>query len=315
MEKKLPPQESMENVINELRQKTELLDTLAELDLTGRALLALRKGKTLVIPEKALGQLTELGRMSLAINHRDVFELGAMSVGRKIGKVEVADDVILPSKVLAVIDASRIDIATYGIEKPFEVLQAAVSGEKEDIELLKKNEGWFKSSIFVNHDIPFDDVLNGRFDMIVHPNTLFVTDNYFKKVRNAGAAVFEVHIHDSDDYAAKLYTAEDIEHTFGALQHMGWGGILNVPKLAGHATPADFSAVKDSLVFFQSSIEDIKPLKGARDYIEARDIGDGKGGASFDDLFKVLTHPFERNFSKTHRAKLITYAELLNEAC
>lgn len=103
MEKKLEShkEQPLGEVLKELRSNRQLMETLEPLNLTDKALVGARKDQVIVLPEKAIGQATELGRMSLRMNRWGVPELISTGMGREFGNVKVVDDLILPSKVLA----------------------------------------------------------------------------------------------------------------------------------------------------------------------------------------------------------------------
>jgi hypothetical protein len=296
---KQPIKGLIDKLLSEQKQLKATADALKPFYITGEAFVLVKLDKVLVIHERAVRQLEELGKMSLRISSSEVPELSSLGIGREYGKVSMVDEFILPSKVLALKDNAEIS----------ELVELVIGqGREQDIKRLKSNEESLKAALMEPH-IEIDDIVHGKWEMIASPTSVAVTKHYLEKFRASSGILVPtsyVHVHGISSGGEYLEwnkpSVGDILSNAGYTQFFEWFGILGVSK---DMLPQDFKVGKENLKFFYSNIENITPLKKlntANLPPDVRTIGD-----IYDEA------RFAKTFARTQGAKLMTYEELLGK--
>jgi len=101
-EAKQPLKDSLDKLEAERKQLRAIVNALKSLNLTNEALIIIKGDKVLVIPEKAVRQIEELGKMSLSVEREEsemYYELRAIAVGKDVNEnIRVVGEIVLPTE-------------------------------------------------------------------------------------------------------------------------------------------------------------------------------------------------------------------------
>jgi len=317
-------------------QAREIADSLASLSLTKEAPVLTKGSKALAIPEDAVGQLEKLGRMSLRIGSRDIYELQTYGVGESLSRdvsfvrdfVLPEEDKILPLSIgnIVVRKGERATMLNKIVFKKYRdrtmlSLLADIANRKKDkdVKLLRSYSDEF--DIIFDREMSIEKVLDTNWEMVCTPHSVISTRHYLKRVRENGARVFDVHVHHSGIDSPPSIT--DAWGYAGPNQRIEWAGILHVvrpslflnefmPQFINFAGFGRFEFAPGKLSAYYSSPEDVEWLRKAiselsKDSLRSRFVRGLKERLLFtsDEL---------REFEKEHTARVMTYGKLLEEA-
>jgi hypothetical protein len=326
-EVKQPLKESIDKLQSEQKHLKAIAEALKPLNLTGEALVLIKGDKAVAIPEKAVKQLEELGRMSLRIDFIDVYELKTFGMGGMLNQnVSYVREFVMPEryKVLAVrfgqditvekggkapsmLDEMLEDEWKYGSRKMVSLVWDIVNRrEEKDVELLESYRSRF-GEIFANYRT-MDEIEDVPWEMVVSTHSVRWTKHYWERVKNTpGLITFDVHIHPrtQDSHPSTL----DAWLYAGPKQHIEWAGILHVRP---EAVFGEFEFSPNKLNAYYSDPEDAKWLRKAVSEL-SKTWPHNKFLRGARILFSSAPKEV-REFEKKHTAEVVTYKQLVEEA-
>jgi len=171
-EAKQPLKESIDRLQSEQKHLKAIADALKPLNLTGEALVLIRGDKALVIPEKVVKQIEELGGMSLRIDREQsemYYELRAIAVGKDVNEnISIVNELVLPTEGKVISFYQFRKMAEFGRPLP-EKLEMMVQPYGVEIlhpyeEKLSKADGGIVFDIHVHKSMQMPSA--GDFDII-----------------------------------------------------------------------------------------------------------------------------------------------------
>jgi hypothetical protein len=325
MEKRVEAQEAKQPLSEHLhnfwtkQQEKSILKSLKPFHPEEKAILLTKGDAVAVLSEASQRDLEQLGRMSLILDTEVPSRgVGSVAKGRKISFV---DKIVLPDKdkiftiaydlELAVFDKKHI-LEQFGIDSKHTTLLQFVSktihsGSSVNIDILNSLDG--VRDCLVDPNFNFKDFLNKKWEVVSSHSSMVETKYFDEKLKNTGTEVLDAHAHH--------WTV--MSHNWDKLSILDINRAVNVKKGAGppvewfvvigieQGTPTEkFRLDRSMLAAYYSKLN---PLIGKHDF--DRSLLDKAKDKDIEAM--KSSHALVSHFAESHRAKLMTYEELVEK--